>query len=80
MLQDHEVLIEKKRYELEHRPVQKQVCCTDCICSHYSDTAQLHLHGASCACLSPSLLTRVVYILMTMLYEHANMYTAETVT
>lgn len=26
MLQDHEVLIEKKRYELEHRPVQKQVC------------------------------------------------------
>jgi hypothetical protein len=27
MLQDHEVLIEKKRYELEHRPVQKQVCC-----------------------------------------------------
>ena len=25
--EDHEVLIEKKRYELEHRPVEKQVCC-----------------------------------------------------
>ena len=23
--EDHEVLIEKKRYELEHRPVEKQV-------------------------------------------------------
>ncbi len=29
--EDHEVLIEKKKYELEHRPVEKQVwpvlCC-----------------------------------------------------
>ena len=27
------MLIEKKRYELEHRPVQKQVCCTTCALS-----------------------------------------------
>jgi hypothetical protein len=29
-VQDHERLIEKKRYELEHHPVQKQVCISVC--------------------------------------------------
>ena len=30
-MQDHERLIEKKRYELEHHPVQKQVRFPSCI-------------------------------------------------
>jgi hypothetical protein len=57
------VLIEKKRYELEHRPVQKQVCCTTCMLPLLRQGTTAQFYGASCACLSAGLLTSLVNML-----------------